>query len=116
MPALEAFDTTDHYYSTLFHEMGHSTGHAERLNREGVADFDRFGSHQYAREELVAEMTAAMLSAVVGIDSTIATSAAYLAHWRDAIASDNRLIVKAAGEAQKAADLIQGIKWEKSDD
>lgn len=116
MPDFGAFHGADRYYSTMFHELGHSTGHASRLNREGVANFDAFGSHRYAREELVAEMTAAMLSATVGIDSTIETSAAYLKHWRDQIASDPRLIVKAAGEAQKAADMVQGIKWEKNDD
>lgn len=115
MPDLTAFEGVDRYYSTMFHELGHSTGHASRLNRDGVANFDAFGSHQYAREELVAEMSAAMLSALVGIDSTVETSAAYLTGWRDRIAADSGLIVKAAGEAQKAADLIQGISWEKED-
>lgn len=115
MPELTAFDDADHYYSTMFHELGHSTGHASRLNREGITNLDMFGSHQYAREELVAEMTAAMATALVGIDSTIETSAAYIAHWRDKIAQDNRLVVKAAGEAQKALDCIQGISWEKGE-
>lgn len=112
MPELTSFDDVEHYYSVMFHELGHSTGHGTRLNREGVTSLDMFGSHRYAREELVAEMTAAMLTGLLGIESTIETSASYIAHWRDAIANDNRLVVKAAGEAQKAADLIQGISWE----
>lgn len=112
MPELTAFDDADHYYSTMFHELGHSTGHETRLARDGVVNLDAFGSHQYAREELVAEMTAAMLAGVVGIDSTVESSAAYLKHWRDQIAADPRLVIKAAGEAQKAADMIQGVKWD----
>ena len=116
MPELTAFRDADHYYSTMFHELGHSTGHGSRLAREGVTDFDRFGSHQYAQEELVAEMTAAMVSGALGIDSTVETSAAYLDHWSTALGSDPKLIVRAAGQAQKAADLIRGITWEKADD
>lgn len=116
MPELTAFRDVDHYYSVLFHELGHSTGHASRLDREGVTDFDRFGSHQYAAEELVAEMTAAMVAGALGIDSTVETSAAYLSHWASALGSDPKLIVRAAGQAQKAADLIRGITWEKPDD
>lgn len=114
VPELGAFDTSEDYYSTLFHEMGHSTGHASRLNREGVTDPIQFGSHKYAAEELVAEMTAAMLMGVIGMEeSTIENSAAYLAHWREVIANDNRLIVKAAAQAQKAADLIRGVTFDK---
>jgi antirestriction protein ArdC len=116
MPDLTAFDDADHYYSTLFHELAHSTGHETRLAREGVTNFDAFGSHQYAAEELTAEMTAAMIAAALGIDSTIETSAAYLAHWSATLGSDPKLIVRAAGQAQKAADLIRGIVWEKPAD
>lgn len=113
VPKLAQFESSAHYYSTTFHEMGHSTGHKSRLNRPGVTDIDAFGSHQYAREELVAEMTAAMLMGTIGMeDDTLDASAAYLAHWRSNISDDPKLIVKAAGEAQKAADLILGIKWD----
>lgn len=113
VPELVAFTGSPEYYSTLFHEMGHSTGHASRLNREGVTDPIKFGSHTYAAEELVAEMTAAMLMGVVGLeDSTIENSAAYLAGWRDKIANDEKLIVKAAAKAQRAADHIRGITFD----
>lgn len=115
MPELTSFRDADHYYSTMFHELGHSTGHGSRLSRDGVTNFDAFGSHQYAAEELVAEMTAAMVSGALGIDSTVETSAAYLAHWAGALGSDPKLIVRAAGQAQKAADMIRGITWEKGE-
>lgn len=113
MPALEQFRSTAHYYSTLFHECAHSTGHGSRLNRDGVTDAIMYGSHTYAREELVAEMTAAMLCGEVGLlDDTVEASASYLKTWRDIIANDSRLIVKAAGEAQRAADTIKGVTWD----
>lgn len=112
-PKIEQFISSAHYYSTLFHECAHSTGHATRLNRPGVTDSASFGSHKYAREELVAEMTAAMLCGEVGLlDDTVEESAAYLKNWRDKIAEDPRLIVKAAGEAQRAADHIKGVRWD----
>jgi antirestriction protein ArdC len=113
VPSLASFISTPHYYSTLFHEMGHSTGHGTRLAREGVTDFDAFGSHQYAQEELVAEMTAAMLMGTIGmVDDTIKASASYLSNWRSKISDDPKLIVRAAGQAQKAADLILGVEWD----
>lgn len=115
MPDLAAFRDVDHYYSVMFHELGHSTGAASRLNRDGVTNFDAFGSHQYATEELVAEMTAAMVTGALGINSTVETSAAYLSHWAAALGSDPKLIVRAAGQAQKAAGMIRGIVWEKGE-
>lgn len=115
VPKLGQFESADSYYSTLFHEATHSTGHESRLNREGITNFDAFGSHQYAKEELVAEMGAAMLSSVSGIDSTIETSAAYLKHWASKISDDPKLVVQAAGLAQRAADRILDVKWGEAD-
>lgn len=112
LPPKSVFKDAEHYYSTAFHEMGHSTGHKSRLNRTGVENFDHFGSDQYGKEELVAEMTAAMLTAVVGIDVIHEDNAAYVAGWLKTIRGDSRLVVKAAGQAQKAADLIRGIEFE----
>lgn len=113
VPSLEQFESSAHYYNTMFHEMAHSTGAASRLNREGVTDFAGFGSHTYSQEELVAEFTAAMLCGEVGLlDETVENSAAYLKSWRARIEDDPKLVVRAAGQAQKAADYIQGVKWE----
>lgn len=112
MPALNSFNSPEAYYSTLFHEAGHSTGHKDRLNREGIQSI-KFGSHTYGLEELVAEMTAAFLCAHVGIgDSVFENSAAYLASWCETIKENPRMVITAAGQAQRAADHILGYKWE----
>jgi len=113
MPLHEEFDSAEGYYATLFHEAAHSTGHAKRLNREGVTKPNVFGSDPYAKEELVAEITAAFLNAEAGIiDDTIDNTAAYLESWRRKLTQDPKLIVQAAGQAQKASDYILGIKWD----
>lgn len=111
MPAQSSFTGDPEYYSTLFHEMGHATGHTERLARKPFRDneFKSFGSYDYGCEELVAEFTAAFLCCRADIDSaTIENSAAYLDGWRKAIKADPKLLVVAAGQAQKAADYILG--------
>jgi antirestriction protein ArdC len=116
MPHLADFEGAEHYYSTLYHEATHSTGHSKRLAREGIAQgtFGRFGDPVYSFEELVAEMGAAMLSAVAGIeqDITFADSAAYIAHWIGALKEDNRVVIRAAAQAQKAVDMILGTTFE----
>jgi len=110
MPERKCFDRVEEYYSTLFHELTHSTGHPTRLNRSTLTDFERFGDQNYSREELVAEMGAAFLAGYWGIDNrTINNSAAYLANWLDALKNDSRLVLVAASQAQKAADLILGV-------
>jgi antirestriction protein ArdC len=107
MPARSAFHTAEEYYSTLFHELTHSTGNPSRVGREGIMNHNPFGSEDYSKEELVAEMGAAMLCGVAGIESrTLDNSAAYLQSWINKLKSDSRLIVSAASQAQKAADYI----------
>jgi antirestriction protein ArdC len=109
MPARSAFHSTEEYYSTLFHELTHSTGHPSRLGREGIMKHNPFGSEDYSKEELVAEMGAAMLCGVAGIESqTLGNSAAYLQSWISRLRSDSRLVISAAAQAQKAADYILG--------
>jgi len=109
IPTPDAFDTPAHYYSTLFHELVHSTGAASRLNRKGITDFDAFGSHQYSFEELIAECGAAFLSHEAGIlGNTIDNSAAYIANWIGRLKSDPTWIVQAGAQAAKAADRILG--------
>ena len=107
MPARSAFHSAEEYYSTFFHELTHSTGHPSRVGREGIMNHNPFGSEDYSKEELVAEMGAAMLCGVTGIASqTLDNSAAYLQAWINKLRSDSRLIVSAASQAQKAADYI----------
>lgn len=114
MPEPKAFDTMSHYYATLFHEYTHSTGHKKRLDRPGIANFDTFGSHQYSQEELVAEMGAAFLAAHAGIDaaSILDNSAAYIGHWLEKLQNDPKMVVQAAAQAQRAADLMLGVTFE----
>jgi len=107
MPARGLFNSSEEYYSTLFHELTHSTGHSSRIGREGIETLNTFGSESYSREELIAEMGAAMLCGVTGIaPATLQNSAAYLKTWIERLKSDSRLLVSAASAAQKAADYI----------
>lgn len=113
VPPMKDFKEIEEFYSTLFHEMIHSTGHKDRLNREGIEAFQGFGSKSYSKEELVAEMGAAMLCGHVGIENkTVDNSAAYIKSWLHKLKDDNTMVLKAAGKAQKAADHILGIKFE----
>jgi antirestriction protein ArdC len=108
MPEIGQFETPEHYYATLFHELTHSTGHASRLNREGVTKPGTFGSAQYSREEIIAEIGASFLCAQAQIDnkSLNDNNAAYLAGWLKVLKEDSTFIFTAAAEAQKAADYI----------
>ncbi|QDU98602.1 ArdC family protein [Lignipirellula cremea] len=105
----ERFSDRENYYATLFHELVHSTGHSKRLNRGLDTNLTPFGSPDYSKEELIAEMGAAFLAAVAGISPpTIEQSAAYIDGWQKQLKGDKRLVVSAAGAAQKAADWILG--------
>jgi len=113
MPDRERFDDEAGYYATLYHEMTHSTGHRSRLNRPTLTESEGFGSNPYCKEELIAEMGAAFLCGQAGIaERTEENSAAYIQNWLEALKNDKSLIVQAAGQAQKAADFILGIKHE----
>jgi antirestriction protein ArdC len=110
MPARELFSSPEAFYATLFHELTHSTGHTSRIGREGIEQLNEFGSESYSREELIAEMGAAMLCGVTGISPAVLdNSAAYLANWIQVLKGDSKLLVQAASAAQKAADYIRGI-------
>jgi antirestriction protein ArdC len=119
MPAKENFHSVEEYYSTAFHEMIHASGAKGRLDREGITNPIKFGSHSYSKEELIAEIGACMLAGVSGIESsTIENSAAYIASWSKALKDDPKMIVEAASAAAKACDLIRGVsaKKEETDD
>lgn len=113
MPRLESFTTGDGYYRVLFHELAHATGHESRLNRPGFgadgASIAAFGDPVYSKEELIAEMAAAMVADAAGVPLDVPNSAAYLAGWLSVLKSDKRLVVSAAGAAQKAANWILGV-------
>jgi antirestriction protein ArdC len=107
VPDLTCFDKAEGYYSVIFHELTHSTGHASRLNRETLTQAVKFGDTNYSKEELVAEMGAAFLAGLTGIDLvTIPNSAAYLNSWIRRLKGEPKLLISAAAQAQKAVDFI----------
>ena len=109
LPSESSFHGTDDYYSTLFHEASHSTGHATRLNRHGLeTGIAAFGTATYSKEELVAEFGAAFLCHESGIENTIDNSTAYIQGWSKAIGKDKRLVITAASQGEKAANYIIG--------
>ena len=115
MPKRETFTGIPEYYSTLFHELTHATGHSKRLARKGfgTGEASPFGSDTYGKEELVAEMGASFLCGNAGIlHNTISNSASYCANWLKALRSDSKLIVSAAAQAQKASDYILGVTFD----
>lgn len=114
VPEINCFPSVENYYAVSFHELVHSTGHKTRLDRfESGIMAASFGSESYSFEELVAEIGAAMLCGITGIEeTTITNSAAYIKGWLSVLKGDNKMIIKAASKAQAAANYIQGIKKE----
>ena len=102
MPKPETFISPEHYYSTLFHELTHATGHPSRLCRPTLTEAHSFGDTNYSKEELVAEMGAAFLCGVSGIDNhTTDSSTAYIQGWLSVLKDDKRLLIQAASQAQR---------------
>lgn len=107
MPLKESFKTEEDYYATLFHEVGHSTGHFTRLNRKDGMENIRFGSHSYSFEELVAELTSCFVQNECGIVQTqIENSAAYIQHWIEKLQKNTDWIFQASTLASKASNYI----------
>jgi antirestriction protein ArdC len=102
MPPFKAFKTTEGYYATKLHELGHWSGHTARLDRNLAG---RFGTRAYAAEELVAELTSAFLCAHLGIEGEL-RHAGYLQHWAELLRHDDKAIFTAAAKAQQAADFL----------
>lgn len=102
VPPQPAFRDQINFYRTAFHELSHWSGHRTRLNRDQTGGF---GSKPYAREELVAEISAAFICASLGIMPTV-RHADYVGSWLAVLREDNRAIFRAAGQASKAADFI----------
>ncbi len=110
MPPRATFRSPEDYYHVLYHEVTHATGHASRLDREGITNPIRFGSERYSKEELIAELGAAFLSNAAGILDQIRfhNSAAYLQSWIRRLKEDPTLIVSAASNAQHSFDWMTG--------
>lgn len=107
IPSLRQYEFPEEYYSTALHEIVHSTGHVKRLNRPGLHNA-AFGSRTYSKEELIAEIGCACIMNHLGIetDHSIRNSAGYVQGWLSALQNDKRLVVYAAGQAEKAVNYI----------
>lgn len=115
VPCKEQFKDVMEFYSTLFHEMVHSTGHKDRLGRLDVGvKLASFGSEDYSKEELIAEIGSAFLMNHIGIETskTFKNSAAYIQSWLKVLRNDNKFIVSASSKAEKAMKYILGINEE----
>lgn len=109
VPCKKQYQDITEFYATLFHEMTHSSGHKNRLARlDPTATLAPFGSEDYSKEELVAEIGSSMLMNHVGIESdkTFNNSTAYIKSWLKVLKDDNKFIVGAAGKAEKAVKYI----------
>lgn len=106
LPMMSQFTETAEYYSTAFHEMVHSTGHSNRLNR--LTQTAHFGNEEYSKEELVAEIGASALVNHAGLETekSFRNSTAYVQSWLNVLKNDKRFIVSASGKAEKAVELI----------
>lgn len=114
LPRLQDFISSEHYYSTYFHELSHSTGHVSRLNRFTNENF--VNRETYAQEEMIAEFSAAFLCGECGINNTHDQSAAYIAGWKKAIKKNPNAVVESISAAQKATDLILGNQFNTDDE
>ncbi len=106
LPEVNQFKTLHGYYNTLMHEMGHSTGHKKRLNRDGIVKWSRYGTRRYAFEELIAELTSAFTCAHLGIFNDYDQTAIYLDSWIQVLRNDKTAILVASREARKATEYL----------
>ena len=108
VPMKEQYKVINEYYSTTFHELTHSTGHKNRLNRLQTGAVAAFGGTEYSKEELVAEIGSASLMNLLGIETvkTFRNSAAYIQSWLQVLRNDNKFIVSASSKAEKAVNYI----------
>jgi antirestriction protein ArdC len=105
MPAFAGFKSADHFYNVVYHEISHWGGHKSRLDRDLK---NRFGSRNYAAEELIAELGAAFLCAEFGFDGDV-RNAGYIANWIELLKADKRAFFTACSHASKAADYLRGL-------
>lgn len=113
VPTKEQYSDINKYYGTKFHEMVHSTGHKSRLNRfDNNTKIAPFGSEDYSKEELVAEIGSASLMSLIGIETekTFKNNVAYIQSWLKVLKNDKRMIVSASSRAQKAVEYILNEK------
>lgn len=107
MPKLKSFVDSEAYYTTLYHELVHSTGHESRLKREAVMNPEKYGSDSYSEEELVAQIGACFLASHTGCSlKHFENDVAYIQGWLNRLKDDRRLLLFASSKAQRATDFI----------
>lgn len=95
------------FYGTTIHEMAHSTGHESRLGRDGIVKIDQFGSDQYAKEELIAELTSALIGNAMGFDSRIReNNIAYLQNWIGSLKKDPKFLKSVMSDVNKSSKMV----------
>lgn len=107
MPPKENFKNENSYYATLLHEISHSTGHKTRLNRNIQ---NSFGSEDYAREELVAELSSVFIGQEKGLQYNYENNKAYINSWIKILKNDPNELFKAATQAEKATEYVLGYE------
>jgi len=116
MPSMQQFESAEYYYSTLMHELVHSTGNVERLNRKELTESTRFGTELYFIEELTAEIGACYLTTYAGIAMKgLTNSVGYIQGWLERLQNDKKFIVYASAQAQKAVDYILNVRHDEND-
>ncbi len=106
LPGRDQFKSTGGLYGTWAHEVIHSTGHKSRLSRDGITGNHSFGSTEYAKEELIAELGAYLLGQQLQIGSATENHASYLKHWISVLKADNKILLKICGHAARASELV----------
>lgn len=108
VPNKEQYERIEAYYSTLYHELIHSTGSVKRLSRLDNTANSHFGSESYSKEELVAEIGSAMILNIIGIETakSFKNSSAYIQSWLGVLKNDNKFIVSASARAEKAVEYL----------
>lgn len=114
LPSKESFKDAAGYYGTALHELAHSTGHPDRLNRATLNESYRFGDLNYAKEELRAELASLFLAAQKGIPHDPESHAAYVDSWIKVLSQDKNEIFRAAHDASVAADYLLTFEHDRS--
>ena len=108
LPPKQNFTSVEGYYGTALHEIGHATGATQRLNRDGITGGHQFGTDEYAKEELRAEIFSAFMAVQTGIPHDMMQHQAYVQNWAQILRKDKHEIFRAAADASKAVDYVLG--------
>ena len=112
MPKQKSYVNDEAYFSVLFHELAHSTGHHTRLDRMGLVQMSEYGGNEFSQEELIAEMATGYLHSLTGITGTYKHYTEHIEGWAGRMRCDKHLAINAATQAQRAVDFILNVQSE----